>query len=485
MPAGITIVGLGPGGRQYWTQAAWRRLNEADEVYAPTTHQPGLTDLVAKIYDFDDLFKQNRNFDQVYAQIAAEIVRLGQREEGVVYATPGHPALDEPAVPRIRTLAEARQLPLMIIPGLSLVEAARTALGLNGCDPLQIIGAAELTRFHHPPLAPDYPALITQLCHKDLASKIKQILGNVYPDNFVVTVLTAAGSDFERLESCPLATLDDYPDFEAQTMLYLAADQTQSSFSAFQETIAHLRAPEGCPWDRQQTHQSLRPFLLEEVYEVLEVLDAVDPGALAEELGDLLLQIALHTQIATEMGTFRMGQVIGHINRKLLRRHPHVFGDVVANSVAEVTSTWELIKKAEKLEKGQTMKNASALDGIPKALPALAQALAISKKAVQAGFEWANMAGVLDKLIEEVHEVAEATQPDHLETEIGDVLFCVVNLARWKNIDPESALRATNARFTRRFQTLEKLAAAQGKVLAEMSLDDMEILWGEAKKIVG
>jgi tetrapyrrole methylase family protein/MazG family protein len=221
---------------------------------------------------------------------------------------------------------------------------------------------------------------------------------------------------------------------------------------------------------------------LEEAYEVLEALDADDTEWLAEEMGDLLLQIVLHTQIAIDTGEFNMGDVIDHINRKLLRRHPHVFGNVVVNGVDDVTSNWESIKKAEKTAKGQTDQTPSALDGIPKAMPALTQALTISKRAVKMGFEWPNIEGVLDQLIEEAQEITEAESPEHLESEIGDLLFSAVNLARWRKIDPESALRGTNTRFKWRFQKMEELAAARGKNLPDLSTDDMEILWNEAKQ---
>jgi tetrapyrrole methylase family protein/MazG family protein len=481
MPLGITIVGLGPGDSQHWTQAALTVLNQAKEVYLRTVYHPDLSNIPAQTHSFDDLFNQDSDFNQVYDQIATEIVRLGQRNEGVVYAVPGHPPVDEPAVPRIRVLAETNQIPVTIIPGLSLLEITRAILHLDGCHHLQIVEAREVARLHHPPLVPDHPALVTHLDHQNLATKVKRTLLNAYNENFSITLVQPAGNETERLRSGPLLELDDQSYFDPQTTLYLPADSNNSSFTTFQETIAHLRAPDGCPWDQAQTHQSLRPFLLEEAYEVLEALDADDPVALAEELGDLLLQIVLHTQIATDTGEFKMGDVIGHIDRKLLRRHPHVFGNVVVNGVEDVATNWEAIKKAEKAAQGQSVQIASALDGVPPALPALAQALAISKKAVRVGFEWPNIEGVLDQLIEEAREITETSDPVHLEAEIGDLLFSAVNLARWRNIDPESALRGTNTRFIRRFRKMEALAAAEDKSFSDLSLDEMEVLWNEAK----
>jgi len=372
-----------------------------------------------------------------------------------------------------------------MLPGLSFLEPTLTALKLETIDALQIVYAAQLARLYHPPLETGRPALVTHLAGKTLAAQVKQTLLNAYPENLNVTLVYAAGSEAEQVWTCRLADLDRQPRLEGMTMLYLPDGAGDSSFSSFQNTIAHLRGPEGCPWDREQTHQSLRPYLLEETYEVLEALDADDPEALAEEMGDLLLQILLHTQIATEQGEFRMAEVIGHINHKLWRRHPHVFANVQVNGVDEVITNWEAIKRAEKRASngpdGQSQPVPSVLDGVPQGLPALAQALAISKRAVRVGFEWPDIEGVLDKVIEEAREIAEASTPDHLEAEIGDLLFSAVNLARWRGVDPESALRATNVRFKRRFKKLEALAAAQGKNVPGMSIEELDALWEQAK----
>jgi tetrapyrrole methylase family protein/MazG family protein len=374
-----------------------------------------------------------------------------------------------------------------MLPGLNFLESTLAALDLAAADNLQLVYAATVAQQYHPLLEPGRPALVTHLADQPLAAQVKQTLLNAYAPDLGVTLVDAPEGTPPRLWRCPLAELDRQPDLSPATALYLPAEPAENSFSSFQNTIAHLRSPEGCPWDRRQTHQSLRPYLLEETYEVLEALDANDSEALAEELGDLLLQILLHTQIATEQERFKMSQVIGQINRKLWRRHPHVFGDVVVNGVNEVTATWEAIKQQEKAgpnhrEDGLSQPRPSALDGVPPGLPALAAALAISKKAVRAGFEWPDIEGVLDKLVEEAEEITQATDPAQLEAEIGDLLFSAVNLARWRNVDAESALRATNARFTRRFKKLEALAAARGKQVSDMSIEEMDALWEEAKR---
>lgn len=461
---GITIIGLGPGPAEQWTGAAADRLAQADELYLRTAHHASVAEISAPTANFDDY----RSLEQ----IAAEVIRLGKRGQGVIYAVPGHPAVDEATVPLIRAGAEASNLPLTIIPGLSLLADALAAFELENRPALQISDALALAARYHPPLEPDRPALITNL-HCRLAAPVQQTLLNAYRPGLPIRLAQPAG----QVWRCRLAELSRQP-LNGLTTLYLPDQADTGSLSALQEIVAHLRGPEGCPWDRKQTLRTLRPYLLEETYEALETIDANDPAALAEELGDLLLIITLITQVAIEQGHFQMSDIIGHINRKMVRRHPHVFSDTVVEGVEDIIRNWEQIKKEEKGDS----KTASALAGVPSALPALAQALLISKKAVQVGFEWPNMEGVLDKLVEEAREVAEATDPAHLEMEIGDLLFVTVNLARWCNIEPESALRATNARFMRRFQKVEELAAAQGKQLPDMPLAEMEALWQEAKR---
>lgn len=482
MPAGITIIGLGTGRSHNWTLAAYHILNNADEIYLRTTHHPSIIDIEAVTHSFDDFTSQHDNHLQTNQAIAEEIVRLGQRQQGVIYAVPGHPTFDEPTTPLIRSLAETHNIPVTIIPGLSLLQATITALKIDAPGNLQLVQTAELIGLHHPPLETDRPAMITHLS-QNIVANVQKTLSNAYPDNFQITIVQNAGAESEHTWECELSRLNAQPYSDnAFTSLYLPAAPLQSGFSTFQETIAHLRAPDGCPWDREQTHQTLRPYLLEEAYEVLEALDTNDPVALAEELGDLLLQIVLHTQIAIDSGEFKMGAVIDHINRKLIRRHPHVFGDLNVSSASEVTTNWEAIKKAEKAAKGQSDEKASALDGVPDALPALAQAMTISKRAVRVGFEWPNIEGVLDKIIEEAKEITEANDEKHLESEIGDLLFSAVNLARWRGIDAETALRTTNARFSRRFKKMEALAAEQSRSLANMSIEEMDALWEQAKQ---
>jgi tetrapyrrole methylase family protein/MazG family protein len=495
MPSGITIVGLGPGGADLWTEAARRTLLSADEVWLRTARHPGVETLIRArtaqpgapkaTHSFDTWYDEAADFDSLYDRIAAHVVGLGAREAGVVYAVPGHPSVGEATVRRIRSLAVEAGRPVTIIPGLSFIEPTLAALGLDALDGLQIADAAELTTRHHPPLDPDRPALVAQLYSRSQAAQVKLTLMNAYPDHHPVMLVQAASTDKEHVITCSLFEMDRQPTIDHLTTLYVPPVPHPSGLPAFQETIAHLRAPDGCPWDREQTHQSLRPYLLEETHEVLAALDAEDLDGLVEELGDLLLQVVLHVQIAVEMGEFQMADVIGTVDAKLRRRHPHVFGDVVVNGVEDVLTNWAAIKRAEHEAKGtSSAAEESALGGVPLAMPALARAQIISQKAVRVGFEWPTLEGVLDKLAEEAREVTGAQTPEEREAEIGDLLFVVVNLARWLGVDAESALRSTNERFSRRFRTLEQLARERGQKLTDLDIHALDLLWEEAKEIV-
>jgi tetrapyrrole methylase family protein/MazG family protein len=252
--------------------------------------------------------------------------------------------------------------------------------------------------------------------------------------------------------------------------------QDLKKFATLVEIIARLRGPDGCPWDKEQTHASLRANLLSECYEVLEALDKGDPAQLGEELGDLLLQIVLHAQIAKDGGEFEIGDVIESITAKIVRRHPHIFGTAKVKDAREVMHNWEALKKEERNE------GTSMLEGVPKDMPALAYALEISRRAVRVGFEWESIEGVIDKLAEEVREIKDARGREEKEREYGDLLFTMVNAARWEGIDAEAALRGANRRFFKRFARMEELCRQRGLDFSKLSFKEKDELWEEAKK---
>jgi len=254
------------------------------------------------------------------------------------------------------------------------------------------------------------------------------------------------------------------------------------AFDRLYTIIARLRAPGGCPWDREQSHASLRTHLLEETYETLDAIDRADDHDLREELGDLLMQPLLHADIAAEEDRFDVVDVLEGISDKLVRRHPHVFGDVTVRDADEVLTNWDAIKKQEKAGRGVV--ETSVLDNVPAVLPSLSRALKISKKAAKVGFEWPDIEGVLEKLREETREVEyELQQGDdaRLSEELGDLLFTAVNIARWRKIDPELALREGVARFEARFRAMESAAASAGLQLKSLTPDQWEDLWSAAK----
>jgi MazG family protein len=264
---------------------------------------------------------------------------------------------------------------------------------------------------------------------------------------------------------------------------------TGAKFEKLVEIMSTLRGPNGCPWDKEQDHNSLKPMLVEETYEVLEAVDNKDSEGLREELGDLLLHIVFHAQLGKESEKFNIDGVLDGICEKLIRRHPHVFGNETASSSEEVLKNWEAIKAQEKAQKltGRTTEQRSRLEGIPANLPALHEAHQISSRAVRVGFDWPDIGGVFDKLEEETRELREAlTGPEEsrqsrLEDEIGDLFFVVVNLARFLKIDSESALKRANRKFKTRFQHMEAQLASAGKSIDTTSLEEMESLWRQAK----
>lgn len=481
MSRGIVILGLGPGGPEQLTLEAWHILEASEELVLRTAQHPLIPHLptTLRVHSFDTLYEALPTFEAVYSAIAQEVVRLGQRPQGVVYGVPGHPWMGEATVPRIQQLAEQARLPLRIVTGLSFVEPTLAALGVDGLEGLQLLDATDLAQKLAPPTSPDRPLLIGQLHSPAVASQVKLTLMALYPDEHSVTLVRAAGTGEERVWQVPLYEMDRQRDVDHLTSCYLPPLPRPGSIQALQEIVARLRAPDGCPWDRDQTHASLRSQLLEETYEVLEALDSDDPQRLKEELGDLLLQVVLHQQIAVEQGEFRPPEVVGHVLDKLIRRHPHVFGELEVEGREEVLRNWESIKREERESGGQV--GGSVLDGVAASLPALARAQALQDRASRVGFDWKDVAGVLKKVEEELAEFRSARTAREQRGEIGNVLFSLVNLARWLDVDAESALREANDRFVTRFREVEAGAAQQGRALTDCSLDELDALWEAAK----
>jgi tetrapyrrole methylase family protein/MazG family protein len=476
----IIILGLGPGDPGYLTVRAADVLSSVKEVYLRTEEHPtvaGLPDGLV-IHSFDWVYEEEDDYRVVYQRIADQVISLAQSRPPVVYAVPGDPLVAEDTPGLILSSARQAGLSVEVISGVSFLEPTFAALEIDPLPRIAVVDALELASAHFPSFPPDQPALIGQVHSKQTASNLKLTLMAIYPDDHPVRFVHQAGTPELMVENIPLYKIDQSQLIGNRTTLYLPPLPPGSSMESFSELIAHLRGPEGCPWDREQDHQSLRPNLLEETYEALEAIDNDDPQAMREELGDLLLQIILHAQIASEYGEFNLSDIIQGIYTKLIQRHPHVFEDLDLGEAGAVIKNWEAIKARERQENGEQK---GVLDGVPGSLPALTQAETYQKRAARVGFDWEDLEGVLAKIPEEISELQESVTKSRQMEEIGDLLFSIVNVARWLNVDAESALRSANLRFKERFAYLEDKARARKRELSDLSLEELDALWEEYK----
>ncbi len=500
MTAAITIVGLGPGrlsdltlrARSLFAQAA---ANERI-VYFRTTIHPTVEPLKAEIPNlqiesFDRLYDASDDWETLYGRIAEELCALAGQEP-VIYAVPGHPLIGETSVRRVLKLAHERGLGTEIVAGLSFLEPVCAALALDPLEAgLQIVDATVLASLGADEIAgkliPTLPLLVAQVYNRRLASAVKLALGELYPDEWSVKLVKAGSDDGdETVIEQPLYELDRSRLANHLSTLYVPPLDEMTALR-LPETLRYItmrlrREPDGCPWDRQQTHQTLTRYVIEETYEVVEALEENDMEKLAEELGDLLLQVYLHSEIARQEGAFSAGDVYEHVNAKLIRRHPHVFGEVEVSNAGQVVQNWETIKKQERATAGKDVQAESILDHVPQASPALIVAQEYGKRAAKAGFEFEKLEDVIDKLHEELDELRQAATPDHQREELGDVLFMVTEIARWLHIDAEEALRYANRKFRRRVQAMEEIARRDGRTLPSFSLDEWNVLWQRAKE---
>jgi tetrapyrrole methylase family protein/MazG family protein len=481
----ITIIGLGAGNLEGLPLGIYRALKQANHLYVRTEKHPIIAELAAegtKYESFDYVYEAHNQFPEVYEEISERLLELSKEKGDILYAVPGHPLVAERTVQLLLSKAETSGVHIEIKGGQSFLDPVFTSLKI---DPVEGFTLLDGTDLHEHELQPGLHHLICQVYDNFIASEVKLTLMEVYPDDFPVTVVTAAGiAGEERLETIPLYELDRLDSYNNLTTVYVPKaeeDRTLNrQFWRLREIVAILRSPNGCPWDREQTHQSIRKNLIEETYEVLETIDDDDPEAMCEEMGDLLLQIMLHSQMAEEDGYFNVHDVIAGLNEKLIRRHPHVFGTSEAEDADEALQNWEAIKKKEKQSKEK--ETVSLLDGVPRDLPVLLKAYKYQKKAAEVGFDWDKLSDVLDKVKEEWEELREAETTEHRREELGDLLFVIVNVARFMKIDPEEALALTNKKFYRRFSYIEKKVQEAGKAFEDTTLEEMESWWQEAKQ---
>lgn len=343
---------------------------------------------------------------------------------------------------------------------------------------ISLIGGDLLTGKHAWLHMPDEPALYGFDDISQFYPLLKELISRDYSDA-AITLVEKQNKEWQVHEFKGKESGKELKD-KTTAFIFFPAIKTNASLVAFRELVAHLRAPEGCPWDQKQTHQTLKPNLLEETYEVLDAIDSGNPHELEEELGDLMLQIVLHSQIASESGEFNLSDVIKAIHTKITFRHPHVFKDLQVDGVKGVIHNWEVLKSQER-ENNHKMQE-SILDSIPRDLPSLALAQKYQDRAARVGFDWPQIEPVLDKVLEEFGELKNADSAEAREAELGDLLFALVNVIRWYGFDAEDVLRKMTKRFYSRFKSIEQKAAGQGKKITDLSLDEMDALWELAKR---
>ena len=484
----ISIVGLGSGDLSHMPIGMWEFIKDSRYIFLRTEKHPVVQELQKRgiqMESFDNVYEQTDTFSSVYEQICDKLIQHANDKQNIVYAVPGHPFVAEKTTQLLIAKGPEQGVEIDIIGGHSFLDAMFSALAIDPSEGFALLDALTL---HPRVLNPHLHLIITQVYDRFTASDVKLTLMEVYPDDYLITFVVAAGvKGQQQVIQMPLYELDHFTDTYNLAAVYIPPTDTQAilhrQFSQLREIISILRSPEGCPWDKEQTHKTIRKNLIEETYEVAEAIDSDDPDGLREELGDLLMQVMLHSQIAEDNGDFTVEEVIAVLNDKLIRRHPHVFGEHTADTSDQVVQNWEQIKLEEKKGKGLDPEVTSQLAGIPKGLPALMSAYKLQKKAAHIGFDWDRAEDVVAKLHEELEEVLKAESDQELKEELGDLLFVVVNLARFHKVDPEEALALTNQKFTKRFEHIEKRLKELGKDFSDSSLEEMEEFWQEAKRI--
>jgi tetrapyrrole methylase family protein/MazG family protein len=482
----VSVVGLGPGPLDWITPAAISRLRTPGaSVFTRTNLFPGLSTVLAGVdwESFDTVYESAGSLAEVNTTIVERLLTAG---EEVVLAVPGDGVLGEAVLEPLIGGGAAVE----VVPGVPLGLGALAAAGVPAADGVQVVEATslggsgiELTI----ELNPRWPAVVTGVYSPRIASDLKLVLERVYPAEHWVVLVHHPGLPDARVTPVPLADLDRMT-LELDHLSHLVLPAVvgwvpTGSMHSLRAIVARLRAPRiGCPWDLEQTHRSLIPYAIEEAYEVVDAIESDDTAGLADELGDLLLQVALHAEIADQLDEFEWNDVVRALSEKLVRRHPHVFGDVQVGGAADVVRNWDQLKAAERVHQPRP---ASALDGVATSLPQLKRAAELSRRAAKAGFDWPTRDGTLAKVREELDELLEAASLADKREELGDLLYILAKLAWQEGVDPEEALRAANRKFTTRFAALEAIARERGwPSLHDRPLTDLESAWAEAKQRV-
>lgn len=484
----LYIVGLGPGSIDSLTLGAVNRIHSGKTHFLRTLKHPSVeyfkeNNILFK--SFDDIYDTKDSFDEVYKTIVSELIEAVKKHGEINYYVPGNPMVAEKTVQLlINSLSEDE---IEIVSGISFIEPILEIVNKDPIDGLKILDGTDIKSSD---LDINSHAIITQIYNTSVSSEVKLILMETYPDEYRVSLIHNAGiSGSEIVENIPLYEIDHSKNIGVLTSLFIPKIEKDQypiyDYNDITGIMKRLRSDNGCPWDREQDHLSIRAGILEEAYELVEALNENDIDHIAEELGDLLLQVVFHTQIALEEGEFNPIYVTTSLANKLITRHPHVFFQKNVDNSSEVVYNWDKIKYQSR----NISQLSEMLRNIPR-LPALMKSYKVQEKAAQIGFDWEDINGSSDKITEEHNEVLEAYRLNgkgdfELEGEIGDLLFAVVNLSRFLEINPELALGRTTEKFIKRLEIMEYKAKEKGIQLKDLDLEELDNLWDLAKKDEG
>lgn len=470
----IEVIGLGAGDLEQLPLGIYRKLISAEQtIYVRTSKHPVVEALRkegVRIHSFDPVYETATDFQTVYENIVQQLLKLAEKE-AVIYAVPGHPMLAERTV---QMLLQQNDVQVTISGGHSYLDDLFTALRIDPIEGFQFLDA---TSFKREDISYKQHIVFCQVYDPLIASQLKLTLMEDLPHDYEIAIVEAAGTKQEKIRRIPLIDLDRNMNVSNLTSVYVPPapeELLRHQFSALRNVIRKLRGPDGCPWDRKQTHESLRRYAIEEVYELIDAIDRGDDEAIVEELGDVLLQVMLHGQIGEDNGYFSIDDVIQSTVEKMIHRHPHVFNK---NGPQK---TWEELKREERGQQEGALLDSVIIHG-----PSLHVAEKMQKKAAKVGFDWDDRADVWEKLHEEINEFLEAAEENEredMEEEFGDILFMMANIARFYNIEPELALRKANEKFRRRFTELERIVKKRNLSWDELTLSEMDEMWEEVKR---
>ncbi|MDD3223322.1 MAG: nucleoside triphosphate pyrophosphohydrolase [Clostridium sp.] len=481
----INVVGLGPGDIKALTIGTIEMLKNSKNIYLRTQKHPTVKFLEDENIDFetyDDIYNKADNFDDVYKTIAQDLIDKHEKFKNIVYAVPGHPLVAEKSVSILLELCKDKNIEVKILPAVSFIDAMMEALNIDPIGGLKIIDSFDMKKQQ---MDKRCGLIITQVYNKLVASNVKLALQDYYNDDTEIYFVRAAGIEGEEfIKKIPLYELDWQDNIDYLTSVYIPKDiENTMDFLDLLNVVEKLRGEDGCDWDREQTHESMKKCLIEECYEVIEAIDEKDDDMIIEELGDVLLQVVFHSEIGKEEGYYNINDVINGICKKMIIRHPNIFkGNKLLDDNNIVKDSWE----KEKMREQGLDTYTESLKHIPKNLPSLMRAEKIQKKTAKFGFDFKDVDGAINKVSEELNQVKhvyKGNKRDKIKKEIGDLAFSVVNVARFLDIDTENALNYTIDKFIKRFEFVETSAIKAKSNLDEMETDQMDKLWDQSENL--